>query len=196
MFWGLCFLNAAWSSWICCLFADYYSPGLAHPSPYPQSGHDRGRSYLAASCGTQPVSLWGAVLLSSSSLLGLPGMLQGSFTGQQSLGRLRGNRSHSLSAWMGSGREQLRMWVLHAVQSIGNVSKEGRQLQSVILATEGCKCHWTAESPWGRQCAVCLQQLPWVKHTDHTSTCSIREQKMAFHIWGSADETSSLLEAK
>lgn len=118
---------------------EYYSPGLAHTSPYPYPGHGRGRRYLVASSGTQPVSLWGAVLLSSSSLPGLPGVLQRSLTGQQSLSRWRGNRSRSLSAWIGSGRKQLRMWVLPAAVSIESFSKEGRQLQSVILATEGCK---------------------------------------------------------
>lgn len=155
MFWGLCFLNAFWSSWICCLFVGYYSPGLAQTSPCPHSGHGRGRRYLAASCGTQPVPLWGAILLSSSSLLGLPGMLQRSFTGQQSLCRLRGNRSHSLSAWIGSGREQLRMWVLHTAESIENLSKEGRQLQSVILATEGCKSNLNNKESL-RQTTWCL----------------------------------------
>lgn len=90
---------------------------------------------------------WGAVLLPSSSLLGLPGVLQGSFTGQQSLSRLRGSRSHSLSGWMASGREQLSMWVLHAAQSTGSWSKEGRQLQSVILATEGCKSPGNSRVP-------------------------------------------------
>lgn len=121
------------------LLIDCYSPGLAHTSPCSHSGHGRGRRYLAASCGTQPVSLWGAVLLSSSSLLGQPVMLQRLFTGQESLSTLRGNRSHSLSAWIGSGREELRMWVLHAVESIENSSKGGRQLLSVIPASGGCK---------------------------------------------------------
>lgn len=36
------------------------------------------------------------------------------FTGQQALSRLGGNRSRSLSAWIGSGREQLRMWLLQS----------------------------------------------------------------------------------
>lgn len=121
----------------------------------PTQGMAEEGGYLAASCGTQPVPLWGAILLSSSSLLGLPGMLQRSFTGQQSLCRLRGNRSHSLSAWIGSGREQLRMWVLHAAESIENLSKEGKQLQSVILATEGCKSNLTNKESL-RQTTWCL----------------------------------------
>lgn len=156
------------------LLIEYYSPVLDRISPCPHSGHGRGRRYLAASSGTQPLSLWGAILLSSSSLLGLPGMLQRSFTGQQSLSRLRGNRSHSLSAWIGSGREQLRMWLLHAAESIENLSKESRQFQSVILATGGVQVQFK-QSPRGRQCGVCLQQVPWVKHTDYKSTCSITE---------------------
>lgn len=78
------------------------------------------------------------------------------------------------SAWIGSGREQLRMWLLHAAESIENLSKESRQFQSVILATGGVQVQFK-QSPRGRQCGVCLQQVPWVKHTDYKSTCSITE---------------------
>jgi len=99
------------------LLLEYYSNGLAQTSLFSQSGHGRGRRCLAPGCGAQPVSPSSSARqryhFHPRSLPGLLGMLQRSFTGQQSLSGLRGNRRHSPSVWIGLGRQQLGMRVLH-----------------------------------------------------------------------------------
>lgn len=150
------FLHVFESSWICCLFADWILfewPCSDFPF-FPLRAWQRKEVSCSQLWHTANITMSSSAHQqycfhrSSLGLLGLPGMLQRSSTGQQSLSRLRGNRSHSLSAQIGSGREQLGMRVLHtaalrpqsSTQLCGHtvhweLVNEGKQLCSVT--TEG-----------------------------------------------------------
>lgn len=68
-------------------------------------------------------------------------------------------------------------------ESIESLSSEGKQLNLVVRTTEGCKANLSKiQSPWGRPlCAVCLQQLPWLKYVGYEDTCSVTKWR-AFHL--------------
>lgn len=180
------FLHVFESSWICWLnisLKALYRLPLFFPLRAWQ-----GRRYLAASCGTQPVSVQTAELTSNTAFIPSPCW--------NCLACCRGHSRDSSPSpgWEGTEVIPCQLWLdqgennwecgcctlqlcsheapsisVHA-ESIENLSNEGKQLYSVLLTTEGVQVQFKQqqqESLQQRLYGVWLEQLPWVKHIDY-----------------------------